>query len=38
MDFIVKTLGEVRERLAMGDFFVQKVLKDGIVLYEKKAT
>jgi predicted nucleotidyltransferase len=38
MDFIVKTPGEVRERLAMGDFFVQKVLKNGIILYEKKAT
>lgn len=36
MDFIVKTPSEVKERLSMGDFFVNRVLKKGEVLYEKK--
>ncbi len=36
MDFIVKTPSEVKERLSMGDFFINRILKKGQVLYEKK--
>lgn len=36
MDFIVKTPSEVKERLSMGDFFINRILKKGEVLYEKK--
>ena len=36
MDFIVKTPNEVEKRLKLGDSFVEKILKSGIVLYEKR--
>ncbi|MCK4330544.1 nucleotidyltransferase domain-containing protein [candidate division WOR-3 bacterium] len=36
MDFIVKTPSEVKERLAIGDPFVKKIIKKGKVLYERK--
>ena len=36
MDFIVKTPSEVEERMSMGDFFIERILKRGKVLYERK--
>lgn len=36
MDFIVKTPSEIAKRIAIGDFFIQKILKQGKVLYERK--
>jgi predicted nucleotidyltransferase len=33
MDFLVYTPGEVEERLAMADPFVEQILRDGVVLY-----
>lgn len=37
MDFIVKTPGEIAERISMGDFFIKKILTKGKLLYDKKA-
>ena len=34
MDVIVRTPAEVRERLAMGDYFVEEILDKGVVLYD----
>jgi len=34
MDFLVYTPTQVRERVEMGDIFVQDVVKNGKVLYE----
>ena len=34
MDILVRTPGEVRRRLAMGDTFMEDVLTNGKVLYE----
>lgn len=34
MDLIVKTPEKVKERLAMGDSFVQEVLEKGKILYD----
>lgn len=34
MDILVRTPGEVRRRIAMGDAFMQDVLTNGKVLYE----
>ncbi len=34
VDLIVRTPEGVRERLEMGDTFVQQVLEEGTVLYE----
>ncbi len=36
MDSIVKTPSEVEERLAMGDYFIEKILEKGEVLYERE--
>lgn len=36
MDFIVKTPSEVKKRLLLGDYFINKILEKGEVLYEKK--
>lgn len=36
MDILVRTPGEVRRRLALGDFFYKEILTKGRVLYEKK--
>lgn len=35
MDIIVRTPSEVKRRIAMGDFFIQEILRKGRVLYEK---
>lgn len=35
MDVIVRTPDEVRERLAMGDSFLARILDEGRVLYER---
>ena len=35
MDILVVTPNELRKRLAIGDQFCQKVLKEGVVLYEQ---
>jgi len=35
MDFIVKTPKEIGERLEMGDFFIKRILEEGITLYER---
>ena len=36
MDILVRTPGEIRRRLALGDFFYKEILTRGRVLYEKK--
>lgn len=36
VDFIIYTPKEFRTRLALGDFFVKNILKEGKVLYETK--
>ena len=38
MDFVVKTPAEVERRLSMGDFFIKKILAEGKVLYDKRAS
>lgn len=35
MDIIVRTPQEIAERLALGDFFIQSIMKQGKVLYER---
>ena len=35
LDLIVKTKQEVERRLAMGDYFIEDILKKGKVLYER---
>lgn len=35
MDIIVRTPTEVKRRIAMGDFFIEEILREGRVLYEK---
>lgn len=35
MDMLVRTPQEVRHRLRMGDYFFDKILKKGKVLYER---
>lgn len=36
MDFIVKTPSEIKQRLAIGDPFIKKILEKGKLLYERK--
>lgn len=36
MDFIVKTPSEIKERLAIGDPFIKKIIEKGKLLYERK--
>ena len=35
MDILVKTPAEVRDRLAMGDQFLNEILADGMTAYER---
>ena len=35
IDIIVKTPGEVKKRIKMGDFFLKNILKNGKLLYER---
>ncbi len=34
LDFLVRTPQNIRQRLEMGDFFIQEILQKGRVLYE----
>jgi hypothetical protein len=34
VDLLVRTPEKIRERLALGDAFIQSILEDGEVLYE----
>jgi uncharacterized protein len=34
VDLLVRTPGEVRRRVALGDYFIQDILETGRVLYE----
>lgn len=36
MDVIVRTSAEIKERLAMGDFFIAEILEKGKVLYQRE--
>lgn len=36
LDILVYTPEQVKRRLAMGDFFVEEILDNGKILYEKK--
>jgi hypothetical protein len=38
LDLLVRTPGEVRTRLAMGDTFIRDILQQGKVLYEADDT
>ena len=35
MDILVRTPREIEQRLAMGDFFIRRILEKGRVLYER---
>jgi len=35
LDIIIKTKDEVNKRLSLGDFFIEDVVKNGKVLYER---
>ena len=35
VDFIVRSPEEIAERLEMGDFFIQNIVKEGRILYER---
>lgn len=35
-DVLVYTPGEIRERLAMNDFFIKEIMEKGKVLYERR--
>ncbi len=34
VDLLVRTPGQIEERLSLGDSFIQEILAEGIVLYE----
>jgi predicted nucleotidyltransferase len=34
LDLLVRTPGQISERLAMGDFFMREIIEQGKVLYE----
>lgn len=36
IDFIVYTPKELRQEVALGDFFVEEILEQGQILYDKK--
>ncbi len=38
MDFIVKTPSEIKQRLAIGDPFIKKIIEKGKLLYERKVS
>lgn len=35
LDIIVKTPDEIQHRLSIGDFFIEDIIKNGLVLYEQ---
>jgi len=36
MDIIVRTPGEIKQRVKIGDHFIQKILTEGKVVYERR--
>ena len=36
VDILVKTTSEIREALAGGDFFIDEIVRRGVVLYERR--
>lgn len=36
IDLIVYTPQEIKERLELGDFFIEDILKNGLLIYKKK--
>jgi uncharacterized protein len=35
LDLLVRTPDQIKDRLAMGDFFIRQILEQGKILYEK---
>jgi uncharacterized protein len=35
VDVLVRTAADIENRLALGDFFIEDIIKKGIVLYER---
>lgn len=35
LDLLVKTPEKIRERLALGDWFIEDILAEGVIMYER---